>query len=92
MKRYYYVGLDIHKKVIAYCVKKADGNVVDEGKIRASRSALTKWNDAEATMGGRYGSDSIHGLDLRFSLTPCKRTEGGPSFETSGHRGGQEEK
>ena len=43
MKRYYYVGLDIHKKMIAYCVKRADGTVVDEGKVRATRAGLTAW-------------------------------------------------
>jgi transposase len=43
MEPYYYVGLDIHKKSISYCMKKADGTVVDEGKIRATRLALTDW-------------------------------------------------
>lgn len=46
MKRYYYVGLDIHKKVIAYCVKRVDGSLVEEGKIGASRKALSQWLDA----------------------------------------------
>jgi len=43
MKRYHYIGLDVHKKMIAYCVKQADGTVVEEGKIRATRSALAAW-------------------------------------------------
>ena len=43
MKECYYIGLDVHKKVIAYCIKEADGEVVDEGKISASRSAIKKW-------------------------------------------------
>lgn len=39
----YFVGLDVHKQVIAYCVKKADGQIVREGKIRASVAGLTEW-------------------------------------------------
>ena len=39
----YYVGLDVHKRTIAYCVKRADGRIVDEGSIRAERTALKAW-------------------------------------------------
>lgn len=46
MKRYNYVGLDIHKKIIAYCVKQGDGEIVQEGKIRASRTELERLVDA----------------------------------------------
>lgn len=39
----YFVGLDVHKQVIAYCVKQWDGQVVMEGKIKATRAALAEW-------------------------------------------------
>lgn len=39
----YFVGLDVHKQVIAYCVKTAGGDIVVEGKIAATRAALTEW-------------------------------------------------
>lgn len=39
----YFIGLDVHKKVIAYCVKTAEGNIVMEGKIAAERRALEQW-------------------------------------------------
>ena len=39
----YFVGLDVHKQVIAYCVKTADGGIVTEGKIAATRAALDEW-------------------------------------------------
>jgi transposase len=39
----YFVGLDVHKQVIAYCVKKADGEIFAEGKIAARRDDLRKW-------------------------------------------------
>src|SRR5579859_4708588 len=36
----YYVGLDVHKKTISYCVKDAAGCVLQEGKIGSSRREL----------------------------------------------------
>jgi len=39
----YFVGLDVHKRVIAYCVKTAGGEIVTEGKIPATRDALDQW-------------------------------------------------
>jgi transposase len=39
----YFVGLDVHKQVIAYCIKTADGEIVREGKIAATRVALDEW-------------------------------------------------
>ena len=43
MERYYYIGLDIHKKIIAYCMKTIDGRMVDQGKIPADRQSLREW-------------------------------------------------
>ena len=43
MAETYYVGLDIHKKVVSYCVKRACGEVVDEGVIAARRKDLLRW-------------------------------------------------
>ena len=43
MNGYYYIGLDIHKKVIAYCIKALDGSVIDQGTIVADRQSLGAW-------------------------------------------------
>ena len=43
MKGYYYVGLDVHKKIIAYRVKRDNGEIVDQGTIPASRPDLIEW-------------------------------------------------
>ena len=32
----YYIGLDVHKKTISYCVKDASGQVHQEGMVRRS--------------------------------------------------------
>lgn len=39
----HFVGLDVHKQVIAYCVKTADGKIVDEGKFKSTRAELDIW-------------------------------------------------
>ena len=39
----YYIGLDVHKKTISYCVKDAAGHVHHEGKIGATRLDLDNW-------------------------------------------------
>jgi len=43
MREYHYIGLDVHKKTISYCVKKADGKIVDEGTLAATRRELGEW-------------------------------------------------
>lgn len=43
MRTLYFIGLDIHKKVIAYCVKTVDGRLFEAGKIEASRKSLDEW-------------------------------------------------
>ena len=39
----YYIGLDVHKKTISFCVKDANGQIHQEGKIGASRRELDRW-------------------------------------------------
>jgi len=39
----YYIGLDVHKKTISYCVKDAAGKIHGEGKIGSTRRELDAW-------------------------------------------------
>jgi transposase len=39
----YYIGLDVHKKTISYCVKDASGQVHREGTIGSTRNELDTW-------------------------------------------------
>jgi hypothetical protein len=39
----YYIGLDVHKKTISYCVKDGAGCVHREGKIGSNRRELDTW-------------------------------------------------
>jgi transposase len=43
MESVYYVGLDVHKKTIAYCVKTVAGETVQQGIIKSERQALRQW-------------------------------------------------
>lgn len=38
-----YIGLDVHKRTISYCVKAMDGTIREEGVIGATRPELTAW-------------------------------------------------
>jgi transposase len=39
----HYIGFDVHKKSVSYCVKTGDGAIVEEGRLRATREALRQW-------------------------------------------------
>src|SRR6266852_6168740 len=43
MQSMYYIGLDVHKKTISYCVKDGSGMVHAEGAIPATRWDLDRW-------------------------------------------------
>jgi transposase len=39
----YYIGLDVHKKTISYCMKNASGQIHRQGTIGATRNELDTW-------------------------------------------------
>jgi hypothetical protein len=39
----YYIGLDVHKRTISYCVKEGSGAISAEGTIPATRFDLDRW-------------------------------------------------
>jgi hypothetical protein len=39
----YYIGLDVHKKTISYCIKDVSGRIHREGTIGANRNELDRW-------------------------------------------------
>src|SRR5215471_19488918 len=43
MNVHHYIGFDVHKKTIYYCVKLIDGTIVEEGKLAARRATLRQW-------------------------------------------------
>ena len=43
MQAMYYIGLDVHKRTISYCVKDVSGRIHLEGTIPATRIDLDRW-------------------------------------------------
>ena len=39
----HYIGFDVHKKTVRFCVKAADGKILEEGTLRATRGDLLAW-------------------------------------------------
>jgi transposase len=39
----YYIGLDVHKRTISYCVKDVAGKIHQEGKVGSTRRELDAW-------------------------------------------------
>lgn len=78
MESIYYIGLDVHKKTIAYCIKTVSGQIVRQGTVGANRMALhqwlielrTPWSGAmEATLftGWIYDFLRPHAVDLKVA-------------------------
>lgn len=73
----YYVGLDVHKTTITFCVKRYDGSLWQEGTIRARRSALSAWAEQlpgpwmgalEATLVTEWIYDHLRPLAVRLQV------------------------
>jgi len=43
MEPMYCIGLDVHSRMISYCVKDGSGQIHSEGKIPATRYELARW-------------------------------------------------
>ena len=43
MESIHYIGLDVHKKTIAYCIKTVTGELLRQGTVRADRQSLRRW-------------------------------------------------
>jgi transposase len=39
----HYIGFDVHKKSVSYCVKTKDGTIVEEGRLPATHEVLRQW-------------------------------------------------
>ena len=48
MNDIHYIGFDVHKKSVSFCVKTASGEIVQEGQLVARREVLRSWAAAQA--------------------------------------------
>jgi transposase len=78
----YYVGLDVHKRIVAYCVKTLDGRLIGQGKIDARPAALVEWarsldrpwsGTMEATLFSGWIYDTLSPLATRLTMAHPQR-------------------
>src|SRR6266566_8380855 len=43
MTALHYIGFDVHKKTISFCIKTAAGEIIEEGVVAAQREVLRQW-------------------------------------------------
>ena len=84
MQTMYYIGLDVHKRIISYCVKDGSGAMHAEGTIPATRFDLDHWMKTlpqpwsealEATMFSGW----------IYDRATCSGAEGGTAVDAAGH-------
>jgi len=82
----YYIGLDVHKQKISYCVKDSSGKLFAEGWIPATRFDLDRWMKTlpqpwsaalEATMfsGWIYDHLKPHAATLKVGIKTGGRSD-----------------
>jgi transposase len=78
MQSMYYIGLDVHKRTISYCVKEVSGRIYAEGSVPATRLDLNRWMKTlpqpwtaamEATVFSGWIYDHLrpHAVDLKVA-------------------------
>jgi len=84
MSSIHYVGLDVHKRTVAFCVKQADGTIVEHGTMAATREALTGWAEAQATpwigalettLFSAWVYDHLAPYAMELKMAPARRLE-----------------
>ena len=61
----YYIGLDVHKRTISYCVKDISGKIHAAGSdSRYTFRPGSLAEDSASSVDGSNGSHAVHRLDL----------------------------
>jgi uncharacterized DUF497 family protein len=68
--------LDVHKKSVSYCVKRGDGQIVEEGKLPATREALRQWA-LERNEPWQAAMEATQTLDGRLAFVVFRRLSRG---------------
>src|SRR5260370_8606200 len=48
MNALHYIGFDVHKKTISFCVKTSAGEIVEKGSLLAQPNVLRQWSGARS--------------------------------------------
>ena len=89
----YYIGLDVHKKTISYCVKDAAGKIHSEGKIGSTRHELDAWIKTlpQPRMIAMEATIFTGWLDLRSPASARREDQGSPPTVAAHHCRGEAE-
>ena len=88
----YFIGLDVHKKTISFCMKDAAGCVLKEGKIGATRQELYTWLwTLPKPRTFAMEATNFYRVDLRLPASPCRQGKGGAPSDAACHRCSQKE-
>jgi transposase len=77
MNAIHYIGFDVHKKTISYCVKSAAGEIIEESTLSARREVLRRWAGArtqpwqgamEATLFSAWIYDTLKPYGQRLEM------------------------
>ena len=61
----HYIGFDVHKKHINFCIKTADGAVVEQGPLgRATGDAARVGRETNPNLARGHGSNAVQRMDL----------------------------
>ena len=82
MNELHYIGFDVHKKTISYCIKTAAGEIVEEGTIPAQRTTVREWASSrvvpwrgamEATLFSSWIYDTLEPYGVQLEMAhPAK--------------------
>lgn len=64
METIYYIGLDVHKKSIAYCIKTVGGKTIRQGVVGGTQRIATMAGGPARSLDGGNGGNALHRLDL----------------------------
>ena len=96
----HYIGFDVHKKSISYCVKTADGTIVEESTLRATHLALREWAEKrrepwhgamEATLFSGWIYDTLKPLRCRVANGTSGNDEGDRRIQEEERQAGRAE-
>ena len=91
MQSMYYIGLDVHKKTISYCVKDVSGQIHAEGTIPATRLDLDRWMKTLPQPWTAAMEATVFTGWIYDHCCPRGGVESGSSADAASHRGGEKE-
>jgi hypothetical protein len=72
MNAIHYIGLDVHKKTISYCIKTAAGQIVKEGTIQAAQRLATDRADRSGQAGATLESAASSAACPAINARTCQ--------------------